>query len=273
MRAKAWLHSLRIPNLVLVSFVFLLPAFKSGVSSLPQMWLPALICSFWGTLFAYLINDLYDVHADEVNRPGTNVFAKKSSKAAALYLMLASALISMISLFLLPMPYDWISLLILTGAWLYAAFWQKVPWVGILWVSISVAYLVALAMISSGESSIHNIAFFSFLAGSANFLREWAKDLNDLEGDKIHKKGKPLTTISEKKAVVGFRVLITVFLVIWISICPSSPSEYPWIKPAICSFLAIISLCSAIMIKRKPGQSALCLKTGFFLGILAMVLF
>jgi len=273
MAGKAWVHSLRIPNLALVLLVFIIPAIKYRTQVNPEVWWPALFCALFGALFAYLVNDLYDVAADEINRPGTNLFSLPSHKTYALVLMGISAMISMVSLALLPTPIDWLCLLALTGAWLYAAFWQRVPWIGMTWVSLSVAFLMGLALYSSSEKSLHNLFFFPFLAGSANFLREWAKDLHDLPGDKVHKIGKPMTKLSRTQAILGFRGSAILFTCIWLLSCPSSPENIPIARILTSGFLTSMTAVAIFCIRKSPGFTANWLKFGFFLGILSILLF
>ena len=148
-------------------------------------WFSVLLASFAAafTLSAgNIINDIYDLGIDKVNRPERPLPSGKISKNSALilyFLLIAASLI--LSWFI--NLYAFIIVIIATILLvLYSKFLKRVLFVG----NILVALLTGLVFIFGGvavrnPSAAIIPALFAFLI---NFIREVVKDMQDVDGDK-----------------------------------------------------------------------------------------
>lgn len=148
-------------------------------------WFSVLLASFAAafTLSAgNIINDIYDLGIDKVNRPERPLPSGKISKNSALilyFLLIAASLI--LSWFI--NLYAFIIVIIATILLvLYSKFLKRVLFVG----NILVALLTGLVFIFGGvavrnPSAAIIPALFAFLI---NFIREIVKDMQDVDGDK-----------------------------------------------------------------------------------------
>jgi geranylgeranylglycerol-phosphate geranylgeranyltransferase len=148
-------------------------------------WFSVLLASFAAafTLSAgNIINDIYDLGIDKVNRPERPLPSGKISKNSALilyFLLIAASLI--LSWFI--NLYAFIIVIIATILLvLYSKFLKRVFFVG----NILVALLTGLVFIFGGvavrnPSAAIIPALFAFLI---NFIREVVKDMQDVDGDK-----------------------------------------------------------------------------------------
>lgn len=128
-----------------------------------------------------IINDIYDIEIDRINRPSrplpSSLIKIKSAATFYFILVLISLVISLL-VSLLAFTIVLISHLILL---LYSKYLKKVPLIG----NITVAFLTGLVFIFGGVSVKHPMvaiipAAFAFLI---NFIREIVKDMEDVEGD------------------------------------------------------------------------------------------
>ena len=148
-------------------------------------WFSVLLASFAAafTLSAgNIINDIYDLGIDKVNRPERPLPSGKISKNSALilyFLLIAASLI--LSWFI--NLYAFIIVIIATILLvLYSKFLKRVLFIG----NILVALLTGLVFIFGGvavrnPSAAIIPALFAFLI---NFIREIVKDMQDVDGDK-----------------------------------------------------------------------------------------
>jgi 4-hydroxybenzoate polyprenyltransferase len=187
---KAWLHFLRLPNQILLWICVLV---FSGFPISKEIWLMGL--SFSLMLFvANAWNDWLDVHADQRNRPGTNPFQYLINVRWIPWTLVGLMFIS----FLLGLSvfrtltglqlwgwYIWLGLM--PSLWAYSKWWQH-WW---LWKNVSASFLTASGILSMGwmvQGERFSMSLF-WLVWLANLWREMAKDLEDVKGDKMYKKG------------------------------------------------------------------------------------
>ena len=148
-------------------------------------WFSVLLASFAAafTLSAgNIINDIYDLGIDKVNRPERPLPSGKISKNSALILYFLFIAASLILSWFINL-YAFIIVIIATILLvLYSKFLKRVLFIG----NILVALLTGLVFIFGGvavrNSSAAIIpALFAFLI---NFIREIVKDMQDVDGDK-----------------------------------------------------------------------------------------
>jgi len=159
-----------------------------------------------------IINDIYDIEIDRINRPSrplpSGLIRIKSAATFYFILVLISLVISLL-VSLLAFTIVLISHLIL---FLYSKYLKKVPLIG----NITVAFLTGLVFIFGGVSVKHPMvaiipAAFAFLI---NFIREIVKDIQDVEGDsKAGVKTFPIQ--SGFKSARMFILILTLLLILF----------------------------------------------------------
>ena len=159
-----------------------------------------------------IINDIYDIDIDRVNKPARPLPSGKIKIKNAYGLYLLLILVSIVLSFLVSEMALIIVLISIFLLFLYSKYLKQIPLVG----NISVAFLTGLVFIFGGvvvENPTAAIvpAIFAFMI---NLIREIVKDMEDVEGDR--KSG--IITFPIK---FGFQksniliLLITIFLVLF----------------------------------------------------------
>lgn len=219
-RIKAFFRLTRWSNLLMIAIMMLLvnyclmsPLLTSGIVSVtpsPPAFLLLLISLIFIVAGGYVINDLFDIEIDKLNKPDklivTNVFTEKETKISYIMLTtigLASGLVS--SLMIEKSDFlTLFALLILLVALLYSysSTYKKKFFVGNLIVSLSVAFAVflpwlfellylsdnLLVLSASKELMMGILPFvliYTVFAFLMTLIREIIKDAEDYKGDSV----------------------------------------------------------------------------------------
>ena len=177
----------------------------------------------------YIVNDIYDYNLDQINKPEKVVLGKflKSRDAIIIYMMF-NFLAIVLSIFLCMKIeqeiYILVFLLIIYCLWLYSKKLKKYKTIG----NILIAFFISLSILNVPLFSYKNIlsddrffvfliiSIFSVLAFLINVKREIIKDIEDIEGDKIHKvKSLPIIFGTKKSKLVT--IIIGIILMFAIS--------------------------------------------------------
>ncbi len=177
----------------------------------------------------YIVNDIYDYNLDQINKPEKVVLGKflKSRDAIIIYMMF-NCLAIVLSIFLCMKIeqeiYILVFLLIIYCLWLYSKKLKKYKTIG----NILIAFFISLSILNVPLFSYKNIlsddrffvfliiSIFSVLAFLINVKREIIKDIEDIEGDKIHKvKSLPIIFGTKKSKLVT--IIIGIILMFAIS--------------------------------------------------------
>ena len=177
----------------------------------------------------YIVNDIYDYNLDQINKPEKVVLGKflKSRDAIIIY-MLFNSLAIVLSIFLCikikQEIYILVFLLIIYCLWLYSKKLKKYKIIG----NILIAFFISLSILNVPLFSYKNIlsddrffvfliiSIYSVLAFLINVKREIIKDIEDIEGDKMHKvKSLPIIFGTKKSKLVT--VIIGIILMFAIS--------------------------------------------------------
>ena len=130
-----------------------------------------------------IINDVFDVEIDKINRPRRPISSGKISENSALVYYAILVLFSMTLAYLININAFLVVLCATIILFIYSKFLKRIPLVG----NIVVAFLTGLVFIFGGVA-VNNPdaalipAVFAFLI---NMIREMVKDMEDVEGDKI----------------------------------------------------------------------------------------
>jgi 4-hydroxybenzoate polyprenyltransferase len=151
----------------------------------------------------YIINDVYDVRADQINKPDQvligKVISEKSAKTVYHSLNIIGLLLSLVAFIVLGKPsLITAPLLVSMMLYLYAIKHKCNGFLGNIFIAFSTALVVLLVwlfeyyrlVIGGANYLLDDPGFktilvgYSFFAFGLTLLREWAKDLEDAEGDR-----------------------------------------------------------------------------------------
>jgi 4-hydroxybenzoate polyprenyltransferase len=203
----SYLRLVRLPNLliviltmVLVRYCLILPAFRAEFfitgffpSNLSDFNFFILVASVVLISAAgYIINDYFDIHIDQVNRPGKNIVGKKLSAKSALVIFVILSVIGLIAGFYVAIIVSKPGLGLLhvfavASLWMYSSFYKRRLFIG----NVIVALLCAISVMITGlfEPEFYkNIVFLTWFTVPAFLLtlvRELIKDIEDIDGDEL----------------------------------------------------------------------------------------
>ena len=226
---------IRWKNLVIISLsqifikFFFIDFFIQKDQLLNENFVILLIITILIAASGYIVNDIYDYNLDQINKPEKVVLGKflKSRDAIIIY-MLFNSLAIVLSIFLCikikQEIYILVFLLIIYCLWLYSKKLKKYKTIG----NILIAFFISLSILNVPLFSYKNIlsddrffvfliiSIFSVLAFLINLKREIIKDIEDIEGDKIHKvKSLPIIFGTKKSKLVT--IIIGIILMFAIS--------------------------------------------------------
>ena len=226
---------IRWKNLVIISLsqifikFFFIDFFIQKDQLLNENFVILLIVTILIAASGYIVNDIYDYNLDQINKPEKVVLGKflKSRDAIIIYMMF-NFLAIVLSIFLCMKIeqeiYILVFLLIIYCLWLYSKKLKKYKTIG----NILIAFFISLSILNVPLFSYKNflnddrffvfliICIFSLLAFLINVKREIIKDIEDIEGDKIHKvKSLPIIFGTKKSKLVT--IIIGIILMFAIS--------------------------------------------------------
>tara|TARA_B100000886_G_scaffold340399_1_gene309704 strand:+ start:974 stop:1957 length:984 start_codon:yes stop_codon:yes gene_type:complete len=226
---------IRWKNLVIISLsqifikFFFIDFFIQKDQLLNENFVILLIVTILIAASGYIVNDIYDYNLDQINKPEKVVLGKflKSRDAIIIYMMF-NFLAIVLSIFLCTKIeqeiYILVFLLIIYCLWLYSKKLKKYKTIG----NILIAFFISLSILNVPLFSYKNIlsddrffvfliiSIFSVLAFLINVKREIIKDIEDIEGDKIHKvKSLPIIFGTKKSKLVT--IIIGIILMFAIS--------------------------------------------------------
>ena len=226
---------IRWKNLVIISLsqifikFFFIDFFIQKDQLLNENFVILLIVTILIAASGYIVNDIYDYNLDQINKPEKVVLGKflKSRDAIKIY-MLFNSLAIVLSIFLCikikQEIYILVFLLIIYCLWLYSKKLKKYKIIG----NILIAFFISLSILNVPLFSYKNIlsddrffvfliiSIYSVLAFLINVKREIIKDIEDIEGDKMHKvKSLPIIFGTKKSKLVT--VIIGIILMFAIS--------------------------------------------------------
>jgi 4-hydroxybenzoate polyprenyltransferase len=195
-RVLRYARHLRLPNLVIVGLVQALVYWRlvSPLDGAPDAW--SIILVIFSTMLVggagFVINDLYDVRPDSINRPDRMARALAPGQLRTYYVMLviAGGILAGWAGARLGLLHLWgLYPLAVFALWLYSARLKCMPLAGNIWVACftgGVVILVGLPVMLSQQSLWIGPSFWSYVefAVWTNLYREVVKDLEDLPGDR-----------------------------------------------------------------------------------------
>lgn len=238
---KAVLKLSRWPNVIIVALVQLTFYYRHLVPLLEANQIPRyfddlhvglfVLCSGLITAAGNVINDIYDIPTDEINKPDKMVIGKLISEKGAIFLygifVLLGGLIAMYLALYIQKP-TWIILYFIAVflLWGYSKWLKGVVGIGNLTISILCVgvFLVIILLEIQGLNALQVtsraaydqfftiVKGFSILALMITWIREIAKDAEDYEGD-LETGWKTIPTqFGLQPTSIVLRVLMAIFL-------------------------------------------------------------
>ena len=231
---------IRFPNLLIIAlsqllirYCLILPAFRAEyfiTGNFPQhlsdinfflLMLSSLLLASAG----YIINDYFDIHIDETNRPGKNIVGKKISKKNAknIYFLLSLAGICIgfyLSIKIERPSFGFIHLFTAASLWMYSSYYKRKLLSGNIIVSILCALSLLIVGLYEPEfyRNIIYLTWYAILAFLTTLIREIIKDMEDIDGDKMSQcKTLPIILgIPRTKLIVQLLIVLTLAYVAWV---------------------------------------------------------
>ena len=182
-KLKAILKLTRPVNATITFISVIIAAFICSAGEIS--WNPVLLASFSAafTLAAgNIINDIFDIEIDKVNRPDRQIPSGKITYKEAFVLYFIILLLSLILSWFINLAAFIIVVATTLLLFLYSKYLKRIPLAG----NVVVAFLTGLVFIYGGVAIGNPVAavipaLFAFLI---NLIREVVKDMQDVEGDK-----------------------------------------------------------------------------------------
>ena len=180
---KAILKVTRPVNVIITLISVIVAAAICQKGNFPELYvLLAAISAALTAASGNIINDIFDIEIDKINRPMRPLPSGKITINEAYVLISTLVFISLFLSFLVSFPVFIIVIVSHLLLFLYSKYLKRIPLLG----NITVAFLTGLVIIYGGvvvENPVTAIipAAFAFLI---NLIRELVKDMQDIEGDK-----------------------------------------------------------------------------------------
>ena len=226
-----YLKLVRIPNLliimlsqILVRYCLILPAFKTeyfitGIfpNYLSDLNFSLLVFStILITAAGYIINDYFDIHIDEINKPGKNLVGKSISKRFAKNIFYSMSALGIISGFYVAIQISkpamgLLPLFSTVSLWMYSSFYKRRLFSGNIIVSILCALSILIVGLYEPEfyKNFIYLIWFAVPAFILTFIRELIKDMEDIDGDELSQCKTAPIVLGIKKTKIIVIALIT----------------------------------------------------------------
>lgn len=295
---------LRIPNLFIVAltqalvwFSILLPALKDHHLQ-PYLDIPHLLllilCTVLITAGGNVVNDLYDVEIDRINKPGRQIVGRLMSleDTYRIYfiIVLSGALIAAYLAFHLGR----LSLFIFYPAavfllWSYSRWFKRLPVSGNLIVSLFVSCVPLVLLIPEWKNILHpslvqsvdhkliwSLAAFAF---GTNLLREFVKDIEDVKGDREIGAATLAVILGPQKGknwAIAFSITLLIGFIFWVFVIHDKVNQWNliyFVSTLIGSLLIILFLLIRAKHKADFHRVSTWIKILILFGLLYILLF
>jgi len=228
---------IRFKNLIIIAFSQILFKYfflnKSGIAL--QLTTPLFLLLLFALLFiaaaGYIINDIYDLESDKINKThaviiGTKISERTAMKVYIVFNIIGLSLAYYLSFAINHLNYALLFLALAFGLLKYSQSWKNI----LILKNVLVAFLVSLSILILGfydsfptmnpanavsQMRVFNIiiAYFVF-AFLINLIREIVKDIEDLKGDEKRKTRTIISVYGLKttKRIVSFLNAILILL-------------------------------------------------------------
>ena len=295
------LNLIRYKNLIMIAVVQLLikyalfPAFAIDITLNGLGFAVLVLATVFIAAGGYVINDIYDMETDAINKPNKVIVGKQitedfANKLYILFTVIGVGLGFYLSNSVGKPPFFIVFLAISGLLYIYASYLKQVAVVGNIVVSGAVALSLLVVgifelvpAISPENQNVQSTMFevltdFAIFAFLINFIREIVKDIQDVDGD--HKAGMqtlPIVFGKARTAKIAFGLTCITILIIAYYI---GTFVYMHIEAIIYFLILVIAPLIYIAIKLFTAENntefkhiSLILKLVMITGMLSMVLY
>lgn len=244
----------------------------------------------------YVINDLFDIEADLINKPDKVIVEKTISKRQTLMIYTVLVLISVgfagasIHSNILPLI---VTVFFNFMLFLYSFKLKSMTFIGNVAISGIIAFVPAYALLYDVPTTLFRIDestyehfsksileekfngfifFFMEMAFFINLSRELIKDILDIEGDKmLNIKTIPIVFGSRRTGIFAAVLLVVMGgLLIYHPVFNESPWSWYYFIGGVISSLAVACV---LLLKQKYKQASLSLKIAMFIALMYLPVF
>lgn len=295
------LKLIRWKNLVMIAFVQLLikyalfPAFGIDMTLNSVSFFILILSTLCIASGGYIINDIYDMETDAINKPNKVFVGKSISESLANKLYIVFTFTGVCLGFYLSHKVDrpqfFVIFVIITALlYVYASYLKQIAIVG----NIVVSFAVVLSLLIVGifelipaiteqnqnvqSTMLEVLTDFGIFAFLVNFIREIVKDIQDVDGD--HKVGMQTLPILFGKTRTSKVTMVLTIITIAVILYYVSTFLYMHTSAIAYFLIAVVGPLIYIAIKMFTAESnadfkhiSLMLKTVMITGMLAMLLY
>jgi len=280
-----FLKLIRSTNLLLIALTQVLIHFFILQENQVANFALLLLITFFITASGYIINDIFDVKSDKINKKDLIIGNYISARNAIVWYYLSSSIAIILAIYLLFLTENFYLFVIFLSSiyllWWYSKKYKHSFIVGNFIVSLLTSLCVfnVFLVSNTNSKSLTLILIFSIFSFLVTFAREIIKDLEDVEGDKLMNSQNIVSTLSitqSKQIVIGILTLVLFMILIG---CYYFSNEISTLRPIsiyVYSFLLFIfSLFSVFKVsksEKKEDYSYISnlLKLIMFLGVLSI---
>ncbi len=202
-----FLKIIRFPNLiiialsqVLVRYCLIMPAYQAEYNNTEVFpvhlskieFLLLIISTLLIAAGGYIINDVFDVRIDEINKPEKNRIGKEISERRATNLFYIFSAIGVMIGFYLAFKINkpvmaFVNVFVAGSLWMYSSYYKKRLLIG----NVIIAVLSALSLLVVGlfepefYPNIIYLFIYAAFAFALTLIREIIKDIEDIDGDEL----------------------------------------------------------------------------------------
>jgi len=221
-----------------------------------------------------IINDIYDINIDRINKPGRPIAAGSVTVQEAYYLFFAVNIIALICAFIISMMMMLIALLVILLLVLYSSRFKRT----VIWGNLVVSTCTAAAFIYGGLAvgRIDVVLFPAVFAFLFHFGREIIKDIEDIEGDR--REGAKTLAIRYGPQIAARLILFVFVVLVVVTILPYILNIYNGLYMTIV-ILGIYPILTIVWyqahtnpVPSKMGMMSQLLKVDMLVGLAAIYL-
>ncbi len=222
-----FLKLIRLNNLLLIALTQGLVYFFLLEEDIVSNFVLLLLVTFFISASGYIINDIFDVKSDRINKKNLIIGNYISARNAIFWYYLFSSIAIILAIYLLYLNKDfYLFIIFLSSVWIlwwYSKRYKHSFIIGNFIVSLLTSLCVFNVFLvnvnDDSNDSFILILMFSVFSFLLTFAREIIKDLEDVEGDKLMNSQNIASTLSvtqSKQIVTG---ILTLFLFLVLIVC------------------------------------------------------
>lgn len=208
-------------NLSIIAATMLVILFKYRNEQMEDYWLQALLLILPALLTAaagYVVNDIFDVVTDKINKPDACIVGVSVKPATAWWIYAGLNVASLACSYAFSQQYAIVNISIIAMLYLYAVQLKSMPLIGNIFVALCSAAVIAcciLLVAFETKAAMMNFTGYIVFAFFISLIRELVKDMQDMEGDQAA----GFKTYPIVAGVKGAKIMIYVFTGIEIMLC------------------------------------------------------